>query len=179
VDIDARRTHQVIWHLSKLYDEVRPQQRGQIVQSLLEFTLEIGGYSVTPNYIGVPDLRAAQRESGAGFAIECKTGNPVVVSERDLKGIQDCQEIGVLASFVYPAIQPHWWLTDGNRLRVRSWAWWELGRLPTVDLGFDVDDVFVTLVNHVPVEVLMDREALVEWAGRRRRAGWQLAAPHV
>ncbi|MHB1501973.1 MAG: hypothetical protein ACYCYK_12570 [Candidatus Dormibacteria bacterium] len=162
----------MILRLAKLYDDVLPQPRGQIIQSLLGFTLEAAGYDVTPNYVGVPDLRATQWEIGAGFAIECKTGSPVVLSARDLKGIRECHEVGVLASFVYPSVRPHWWMTDATRLRARPWEWWELGRLPVIDLGFDVDETFVTVVNDVPLDVMMERTTVIEWGERRRRLGW-------
>lgn len=173
MDEAKRRTHEVILRLAKLYEDVPPQSRGQIIQSLLGFTLETAGYDVTPNYVGVPDLRATHRDTGAGFAVECKTGSPVVLSERDLKGIRECHEVGVLATFVYPAVPPHWLMTNASRLRARPWEWWELERLPVIDLGFKVDETFVTVVNQVPLEVVVDRSKVIEWGEGRRRLRWR------
>jgi hypothetical protein len=125
--------------------------------------------------VALPDIAATHKRSDAQFAIEAKTGHPVLLEERDLDGIRMREGLGVVASFILPDTRPRWCLTDLSYLSAGRWQWWQLQQWPAVDFGYDLQDAFLTLVARVPVASLVVRSALVEWASHQRDKGWDLS----
>lgn len=166
------RTNLAIGPLMQLYDHTTAQVRGQIMQRLLGYALEIGGFDLVQNAVGVPDMVATHHESGRLFTIEAKTGHPVVLGERDLDGVRRPDDYGVVAAFIFPDTNPRWCLTDAQYLQPGRWQWWQLERKPAIDFGFAVQRVFLELVIQLPVAALLDRERLDDWGDRQRRVGW-------
>ena len=166
------RKNLAIGPLMRLYEDTTAQVRGQIMQQLLGYALEIGGHDVVQNAVGVPDMVATHHESGRLFAIEAKTGDPVVLGERDLDGVRRPGGHGVVAAFIFPDTNPRWCLTDAQHLQPGRWQWWQLERKPALDFGFAVQRVFLDLLIQVPGTVLLDRERLGDWGDRQRGSGW-------
>jgi len=171
---DRLLTNRAIGQLTTLYDSTSPQERGRIAQTLLGFTLEAGGYIVTQNLVGVPDISATHPKTRTQLAIEAKTGNAITLAARDLHGLRSANSVGMVAYLVFPDTLPRWLFIEAHRLAPRSWQLWEVDHWPEPDLGFDVQRSFLALVGDVPARVIVDRGALIEWyEARRTRAAWE------
>jgi hypothetical protein len=169
--------NRVISQLDALCDAVTAQEFGRTAQKLLAFAFEVLGCSVTENAVGVPDLQVESTLDGTCLAIEVKTGNPITISRRDLDGVQGHGQRGVLAALVFPDSHPRWCLADAATLAPGRIQTRRLLRARQVDVGLDVQAAFLSVVDTVPTEVLLDRQALGDWAEVRRRQGWRSQTP--
>jgi hypothetical protein len=165
--------NRVLGQLDTLCDAVSAQEFGRLMQTLLGFAFETRGWSVTHNAVGVPDLHVEPTESGLRFAIEVKTGNPIVLSARDLDGVTGHGQVGVVAALVFPDCNPRWCFVDATRLSPGRIELRRLIRAPQVDFTLDVQAAFLLVVDSVPTRMLLDSEALRAWGEDQRRQGWR------
>jgi len=115
------------------------------MQQVLACAFVAADFRVIENTIGVPDFTAtAPTNDTQTIAVEVKTSDKpkIPLTQRDLDGIRNPEQIGVLAVLDYPATNPGWLLISEDGLSPRSWEIRHLKMRSQVDVGFDVDDMF-------------------------------------
>lgn len=122
--------------LDELYQSIGPQAFGSLMQRVLAGCFEGAGFEVISNPVGVPDL-IVRRRSEDPTAIEVKTGNPVILSRRDLSGVTAALPRAAIAVLVFPDLDPRWVFVDAHTLMPGKWESWQLRAKPQVDIGFD------------------------------------------
>lgn len=123
------------------------QQLGQIMQTLLALTFQRAGFTVIKNAVGVPDLQAFEPGKHVGYAMEAKTGDTsITLSKRDLDGVKSTNRIPVVAAYFLSDPTPRWWLIDARSLRPTAYRRYELEPKPTVDVGFDLNSTFFSVL---------------------------------
>lgn len=130
--------------LESLLAQVGAQSFGRVMQKLLAHTFRQRGYWVMSNAVGVPDFVAVRPGSTDGYAVEVKTaqGRALQLKERELKAVQMAEHTPIIAVLLFPDIDPRWLLLDARKLRVGSFDPIRLARVPSVSVGFAIDDEF-------------------------------------
>jgi hypothetical protein len=134
--------------LRRVHDRHGPQSFGRIGQTLLALSFQASGFKVTKNPVGVPDIRALHDNPARGFAVEVKTseGGKIILQDRELKGITESALIPMVAALWFPHSDPRWLLVDGREVTAGTHEMIQLARRRPVDVGFDVNHVFRTLL---------------------------------
>lgn len=117
------------------------------MQQVLACAFEAATFHVIENAVGVPDFTATSPLIDGDcktIAVEVKTTDKskVVLTQRDLDGILNPGQVGVLAVLVFPAMNPGWLLISANDITAHSWEMRHLMMKEKVDVGFDVDEMF-------------------------------------
>lgn len=130
--------------LDSLLDQHGAQGFGRIMQKLLAHCFRREGYWVLSNAIGVPDFVAVRPGSTEGFAVEAKTatGGKLHLNDRELKGVTLSEHRPVVAVLLFPDLIPRWICLDAHALRAGDLSVPSLVRKPLVQLDFDLDDGF-------------------------------------
>jgi hypothetical protein len=148
-----------------------PQAFGQVMQRILAAAFERAGYQVTMNAVGVPDFTAARPSREAGYGVEVKTaaGGKVSLSRRDLDGVMNSGRAPVIAVLDYPSSDPRWVFLDARALQPGGFEIFRLSRKPQVDLDFDADLLFRSILAECHEAAMKGRgalEAALKNAGR-------------
>jgi len=173
---DIVAIHRAIARLDQL-STLGPQTFGRYMQRLLAYSFESAGFRVNQNAVGVPDFIAqlVGEDSFQSIAVEAKTSltGKVTIDERDLDGVRGAAATPVVAVLVFPSPTPSWLFVNANDLVPRVWEVRRLAAREQVQLGFDVQDVFLTLLGGLDSRVLDGSMFLNSWLeeSRRRHAG--------
>jgi hypothetical protein len=134
--------------LRRVHDQHGPQSFGRIGQTLLALSFQAGGFKVTKNPVGVPDIRALHDNPARGFAVEVKTseGGKITIQSRELKGITESGLLPTVAALWFPHVDPRWLLVDGREVTPGTYEMIQLARRRPVDVGFDVNQTFRLLL---------------------------------
>lgn len=134
--------------LRRLHDRHGAQGFGRVCQTLLAISFKSAGFEVTKNPVGVPDILARRAGPSGGFAIEAKTSEErrVTLQERELKGLVDSGLVPALAILSFPEPDPLWYLIDATKVAPGNYEVIHLARRPRVDVGFEVNSVFRTVL---------------------------------
>jgi hypothetical protein len=167
--------NRVIYQLDTLYKNLSPQEFGRVMQQLLACSFEAAGFSVVENAVGVPDFTATfplidgQRQT---IAVEVKTTDKskIPLTQRDLDGIGNPGQIGILAVLIFPAINPGWLMIRADSISARAWEIRHLKMRPQVDIGFDVDDQFHRIVTGLEAQSVPRGSDLDGWIKAQRHA---------
>ena len=172
---DRSRSNRTIYQLDSLYKTLSPQEFGRVMQQVLACSFEAAGFHVIENAIGVPDFTATSPAIGGQnhtIAVEVKTTDKskIVLTQRDLDGILNPGQIGVLAVLVFPAMNPGWLLIRADSVSARSWEIRHLTMKPQVDVGFDVNTMFQRITGGLEVRLVSGGRELDGWIRSQRHA---------
>lgn len=172
---DRSRINRTIYQLDSLYNSLSPQEFGRVMQQLLACSFEAAGFHVIENAIGVPDFTATSPTidgQSHTIAVEVKTTDKskIVLTKRDLDGILNPGQTGVLAVLVFPARNPGWLLIQAESVSARSWELRRLTMKPHVDVGFDVNGRFQQITGGLEVGLVSGGPELDRWIKLQRRA---------
>jgi hypothetical protein len=142
-----------------------PQAFGQVMQRLLAAAFECAGYQVTPNAVGVPDFTASKPSQSIGFSAEVKTtaGGKVSLSQRDLDGVLNSGHTPVIALLDYPSSDPRWIFLDACSVKSGTLEVFRLCRKPRIELDFDANLLFRSLLAQCFKAAMDGKEALDEF----------------
>jgi hypothetical protein len=148
--------------LRRIHDKYGPQGFGRVSQTLLALSFQAQGFRVTKNPVGVPDIMARRQTPAGGFAIEAKTSQEwrVTLPERELKGLTDSGLTPTLAVLSFPDRDPQWFLIDAKDLSTGTYEIARLVRHARINVGFDVNLVFRTVLGERIGMVMENLEAL-------------------
>lgn len=134
--------------LRRIHDRHGPQAFGRIGQTLLALSFHSQGFKVTKNPIGVPDILARRENPLGGFALEAKTseGGKVSLQKRELKGLLDSGLTPTLAALSFPDRDPEWLFVEAHDLLPGIYEMVNLARRRRVDIGFDANFAFRTVL---------------------------------
>ncbi len=96
--------------------------------------------------------------------MEVKTseGGRITLQDRELKGVTDSGLTPTVAALWFPHSDPRWLLVDGRGITAGTYEMVQLARLGAVDVGFDVNHAFGTLLaDHIEM-ILANPQALDE-----------------
>ncbi len=172
---DRSRINRTIYQLDSLYKMLSPQEFGRVMQQVLACSFEAAGFHVIENAIGVPDFTATSpRIDGEShtISVEVKTTDKsrIVLTQRDLDGILNPGQTGVLAVLVFPAMNPGWLLIQAESVSARSWELRHLAIKPQVDVGFDVNTMFQRITCVLEVRLVTGGPELEGWIKSQRHA---------
>jgi hypothetical protein len=119
-------------------------------------------FEVTKNPIGVPDILSRRAAAGGGFALEVKTSEEkrVVLPERELSGLTASGLTPALAVLSFPEADPRWYLVNAVGLAPGSYEVARLVRRQPVDVGFDVNHAFRSILGQRAELVMTNLEEL-------------------
>lgn len=173
-NIDRVRVNRTIHQLDLLYKNLSPQEFGRVMQQVLACAFEAAGFHVIENAVGVPDFTATppMNSGRATIAVEVKTSDKskIPLTQRDLDGIRNPNQTGVLAVLKFPSMNPGWLLIPSDSISPRSWEIRHLGMKPRVDVGFDVDDVFHQIAAGLEASLVTGGSDLDGWIKAQRHA---------
>lgn len=134
--------------LRRVHDKHLAQGFGRVCQTLLGLSFKAAGFEVTPNRIGVPDILARRPGIAGGFAVEVKTSEErrIVLQARELEGLVNSGLTPTLAALCFPDPNPQWYLVDSRGLSAGTFDIDRLALRPSVDVGFDVNMTFRTIL---------------------------------
>jgi len=172
---DRSRINRTIYQLDSLYNTLSPQEFGRVMQQVLACSFEAAGCHVIENAIGVPDFTATSPTMDGQshtIAVEVKTTDKskIVLTQRDLDGILNPGQTGVLAVLVFPAMHPGWLLIQAESVSARSWELRHLAMKPQVDVGFDVNSMFQRITGGLEIGLVSGGPALDGWIKSQRHA---------
>ena len=172
---DRSRINRTIYQLDTLYKKLSPQEFGRVMQQFLACSFEAAAFDVVENAVGVPDFTATSPLIDGVFqtiAVEVKTTDKskIPLRQRDLDGIGNPGQVGVLAVLIFPAISPGWLLIQADSISARAWELRHLKMKPRVDVGFDVDVMFHRVVGGLETQMVPGGSDLEGWIKTQRHA---------
>jgi hypothetical protein len=174
-DDNRSLVNRTIYQLDSLYKNLSPQEFGRVMQQMLACGFEAANFHVIENAVGVPDFTATSPMIDGNcqtIAVEVKTTDKskVALTQRDLNGILNPGQIGVLAVLVFPAKNPGWLLIPANSISARSWEIRHLMMKPKVDVGFDVDEMLHRVTAGLETNMATGGSELEGWIKSQRHA---------
>lgn len=172
---DRKRINRTIYQLDSLYRTLSPQEFGRVMQQVLACSFEAAGFHVIENTVGVPDFTATSpmmNGQSHTIAVEVKTTDKskIVLTQRDLDGILNPGQTGLLAVLVFPAMNPGWLLIPAESVSSRSWELRHLAMQPQVDVGFDLNMMFQRITGSLDVAYVSTGAELDGWIKSQRHA---------
>ena len=172
---DRSRVNRTIYQLDFLYKKLSPQEFGRVMQQVLACVFEAADFRVIENTVGVPDFTATPPKSDGHsetIAVEVKTSDKpkIPLTQRDLDGIRNPEQTGVLAILKFPVTNPGWLLIPADSVSPRSWEIRHLKMKPQVNVGFDVDDMFHRITEGLEVSQVIGGSKLEHWIKAQRHA---------
>jgi Holliday junction resolvase len=115
---------------------------------MLALAFHAQGFRVTKNPIGVPDILAIRDEPRAGFAVEAKTSEDgrVSLQERELDALLNSGLMPTVAILAFPDPEPRWIFVDARTVAPATYELIRLARHRQVELDFDVNLAFRSVV---------------------------------
>ncbi|MGH9089899.1 MAG: hypothetical protein ACRDZR_00735 [Acidimicrobiales bacterium] len=161
--------------MDTLYKQLSPQEFGRVMQQVLACSFEVAAFDVVENAVGVPDFTATSPLIDGAcqtIAVEVKTTDKskIPLKQRDLDGIRNPGQIGVLAVLIFPAKNPGWLLIQADSISARAWELRHLKMKPQVDVGFDADAMLHRVVAGLETQLVPGGSDLEGWIKAQRHA---------
>jgi len=110
--------------LMKLYKRHGSQEFGRICQILLEMSLQKIGFKTRGRSVERPDISAERSNERYAFEVKAPIGNTVVVTKRDLNGINEFKSSAIVPVLAVLIVEPdtRWVLAKAKNLRARAYS---------------------------------------------------------